>query len=525
MTASKLLNIVTRFLKVGLIIVLLYPDFSFGQIELQNAFPNLSFNDPLFLTNSGDGTNRVFVVEQDGIIKVFPNSSTAQTAKTFLNITDRVSSGGEMGLLGLAFHPNYETNGYFYVNYTAVNPLRTVISRFQVTANPDSANKNSEFQIMTFNQPNTNHNGGWLGFGPIDGYLYIASGDGGGSGDPNNNAQNITNLLGKILRINIANVPYSIPPTNPFYDSTGNVKKEIYAWGFRNPWRCSIDPLTNWFWAGDVGEGDWEEIDVVNNGKNYGWRCYEGNHSFNLNGCNYPVYTFPVWEYSHTEGFSITGGYVYRGNSIPALYGKYIYADYVTQKVWALTYDGVNTSNQFLLEAPGSVTSFGQDEFMELYLVSFDGNIYEFIDDVGCYDLNIAAGWNLVSVPFLNEDMAAANIFPNSSTPVYGYNGSYFVANTLVNGDGYWVKYNNSQTLQICGSRISFPVSVYNGWNLIGPFDNPIAIEDITTSPPNIIVSPYYGYQSGYIEVNILEPGKGYWVKTNTAGTIQLNSD
>jgi glucose/arabinose dehydrogenase len=350
------------------------------QYTIENAFPLLSFNDPLYLTHSGDGTDRIFIVEQDGVIKVFDNSPLSANPKTYLNINDRVSSGGEMGLLGLAFHPDYENNGYFYVNYTASNPRRTIISRFQVTSNPDSADKNSEFEILVFNQPFSNHNGGWIGFGPNDDYLYIATGDGGSGGDPDNYAQRIDNLLGKILRIDVdGGTPYSIPPTNPFTDSTGTVMKEIYAWGLRNPWRCSHDPVTGWLWAGDVGQNAWEEVDVVENGKNYGWRCYEGTHSYNLSGCNYPEYVDPVWEYSHSQGFSITGGYVYRGTGVPSLQGKYIYGDYGTRRLWALSYDGVNPpSNELILFMPGSISSFGVDQEQELYITSFNDSVYRF---------------------------------------------------------------------------------------------------------------------------------------------------
>lgn len=358
----------------------------YAQFTLQNAFPNLSFSSPVFLTHAGDGTNRIFIVEQAGKIKVFPNSQSTSTSKEFLNITDRVASGGEMGLLGLAFHPDYENNGYFYVNYTANSPRRTIISRFQVTSNPDSADKNSENQILVFNQPYSNHNGGWIGFGPNDGYLYIATGDGGSGGDPENYAQSINTLLGKILRIDVdGGTPYAIPPTNPFTDSTNaQVKKEIYAWGMRNPWRCSFDQETGLLWAGDVGQGSWEEIDIIENGKNYGWRCYEGNHTYNMSGCNYPEYILPVWEYSHSLGYSITGGYVYRGQNVPELSGKYIYADYGTKRVWALTYDGINPpSNELLLTAVNNPTSFGVDQSNELYIVGFNpGNIYRFTPTV-----------------------------------------------------------------------------------------------------------------------------------------------
>jgi glucose/arabinose dehydrogenase len=354
-----------------------------AQFILQNAFPNLTFSSPVFLTHAGDGTDRIFVIEQAGRIKVFPNSSNALLSKEFLNITNRVSSGGEKGLLGLAFHPDYETNGYFYVNYT--NATSTVISRFQVTPNADSADKNSEFQILTFTQPQPNHNGGWVGFGPDDGYLYIATGDGGGGGDQDNYAQRINTLLGKILRIDIdGGIPYTIPPTNPFVDSTNTlVKKEIYAWGMRNPWRCSFDPVTGWLWAGDVGQNAWEEIDIIENGKNYGWRCYEGTHTYNTSGCNYPEYVNPILEYGHGSECSITGGYVYRGPSVPELDGKYIYGDYCSSKIWSLEYDGITPPvNQYLLNATGSLASFGVDQQNELYLTSFNGRVYRFMPTV-----------------------------------------------------------------------------------------------------------------------------------------------
>jgi glucose/arabinose dehydrogenase len=363
-----------------------------AQFTLQNAFPNLTFTGPLFLTHAGDNTNRIFIVEQTGKIKVFPNSQSASNAKVFLDITNRIVSGGEQGLLGLAFHPNYETNGYFYLNYTTATT--TVIARFQVTSNPDSANKNSEFNILTIAQPYANHNGGWIGFRASDGYLYIATGDGGTSGstgDPLNNGQSLTTLLGKILRIDVdGGSPYTIPPTNPFYDSTNiNIKKEIYAWGFRNPWRCSFDPTTGWFWVADVGQSAWEEVDIIASGKNYGWRCYEGNHSYNTTGCNYPEYIYPIWEYGHSPECSITGGYVYRGPNVPELQGKYIYGDYCSRKIWALTYDGINpTSNQLLVTAGGSITSFGVDQNNEIHITSSDGKIYRFTPTITPVELS-----------------------------------------------------------------------------------------------------------------------------------------
>jgi hypothetical protein len=335
-------------------------------------------------------------------------------------------------------------------------------------------------------------------------------------------------LLGKILCIDVnGGTPYAIPLTNPFVDSTNvSIRKEIYAWGLRNPWRCSFDQATDRLWAGDVGQGSWEEVDIIENGKNYGWRCYEGNHTYDMSGCNYPDYVFPVWEYSHSLGFSITGGYVYRGPNLPELTGKYIYADYGTRKVWAISHDGITpTTNELLLTAPGSVTSFGEDEFKELYITSFNGRIYKFNSATGCGDINISVGWNLLSVPFLSSNMLTSNIFANSAAEVFGYNNGYFVADTLKNGNGYWVKYNNQLVTQVCGTRVSFPIQVSAGWNIIGPFAEQVAVENVTSTPPSIIISPFYGYGAGYFVEDILEPGKGYWVKTSLAGTIQINTN
>lgn len=367
-------------------LVLFFAALSFGQTyQLQVAFPNLTFSSALDLQHAGDGTDRIFVVERAGTIKVFPNQSSVTSTATFLDITDRVSAGGEMGLLGLAFHPNYENTGYLYVNYTVSSPTRaTRISRFSV--NPNNMNdalEESELILLTYNQPYTNHNGGQVSFGP-DGYLYIAAGDGGSGGDPQNYAQNKSSLLGKILRIDVDNPQggnqYGIPPTNPFAGNTQGYREEIYSLGMRNPWRFSFDTETGWLWCADVGQSAREEIDIIINGGNYGWRCYEGNLPYNTSGCG-PAsdYIFPIWDYPRSEGYSVTGGFVYRGPNLPGLFGKYIYGDYGSRKIWSIEYDGVNPAvNTHLLTAPGSITSFGVDQNQELYVVSFDGKVYRF---------------------------------------------------------------------------------------------------------------------------------------------------
>ncbi len=365
-----------------------------AQYTIQEAFPNLSFVNPVDLQYAPDGTDRIFVVEQSGIIKVFENNGNTTEVKTFLDITDRVTSGGETGLLGLAFHPDFASNGYFYVDYTTPNPLRTHVSRFQVTSDPDSADNSSELVLLEIAQPFSNHNGGRVSFGP-DGYLYVGMGDGGSGGDPNDNAQNRSVLLGKILRIDVDNpsggLNYGIPPTNPFVGNTQGWREEIYSYGMRNPWRFSFDPVTSKLWCGDVGQNAWEEIDTITSGGNYGWRCYEGNHEYNMTGCTGTDYLFPIWEYSHSNGCSITGGFVYRGNRRPELTGTYIYGDYCSRSVWSLDYSGVNLSNDLIGTAPSSILSFGIDMNNELYICCSNGKIYEYQSAVSA-PTNLQAG-------------------------------------------------------------------------------------------------------------------------------------
>lgn len=352
------------------------------QYALEQAFPNITITAPVDLQSiPDDESDRIFVVAQSGIIHVFPNEKTAPSAKQFLNITDRVTSGGEMGLLGLAFHPDYMQNGYFYVNYTTSTPQRrTVVSRFKVSSsNPDSADKSSELQLLTFNQPYTNHNGGQLAFGP-DGYLYIATGDGGSGGDPQGNSQNLSTMLGKILRIDVNNTTgslnYAIPPTNPFANDNTGKTKEIYSYGMRNPWRMSFDPVTGWLWCADVGQSAREEIDIIVNGGNYGWKTMEGTLCYSpTTGCDTSGKILPIWEYPRTQGYSVTGGYVYRGPNQPGLVGKYIYGDYGTKHIWAITYDGSAPAvNQNVLLSSGrSLSSFGVDRYGELYICDLSG--------------------------------------------------------------------------------------------------------------------------------------------------------
>ncbi len=373
-------------------------------------------NRPTHVTHAGDNSGRLFVVEQGGRIRIIKNG--VLQAAPFLDITSRVKSTfPEQGLLSVAFPPNYASKGYFYVDYTSYNGVGdTVIARYNVTANPDVADPNSEQIVLTISQPEANHNGGQLQFGP-EGYLYIGMGDGGGGGDNHGtigNAQDPATLLGKLLRINVepsapsltpapvtgdwlyyfpliaktpgSGIGYTIPATNP-YTQTAGYRGEIWALGLRNPWRFSFDRQTGDLYIADVGQDAWEEVDFQPassaGGENYGWRCYEGNHPYNTSGCKPPSsYVFPVAEYPHgtndSNGCSIIGGYVYRGSAYPSLQGIYFYADLCTARVWGLVNSG-GWQNQQLYQFSTSpyLTTFGEDQAGELYMAGQNGVLYQ----------------------------------------------------------------------------------------------------------------------------------------------------
>jgi len=340
------------------------------------------FDTPVGIYNAGDGSNRLFVVEQGGVIRVFNNSRDASVADVFLDISDRVLFGGEQGLLGLAFHPNFSDNGYFYVDYVADNPRRTVVARYSLfTDSPTQADKNSEMVVLEVEQPFSNHKGGQISFGP-DGYLYIALGDGGSGGDPLGNGQNRSTLLGKILRINVDSTTgllnYRIPVDNPFVGNAEGFREEIYAYGFRNPWRFSFDSKNGQLWAGDVGQNRIEEVDIVEKGRNYGWNTMEGSLCFNpSDGCDQIGLELPVWEYGHDLGIAVTGGFVYRGSRLTELVGAYIYGDYGSGRIWALRSNGDSSVNEEVVDTGLLIPSFGVDESNELFVCAFDGKIYQ----------------------------------------------------------------------------------------------------------------------------------------------------
>ncbi len=359
-----------------------------------NAFPNLEWEGwegtteegkpdplrPMVLTHAGDGSGNLFVASQHGMIHVFKNDSKVSEAKLFLNIREGVKhfrrpGANEEGLLGLAFHPDYKSNGKFYVYYTSQeDKLTSKVSEFKVSADdPMKADPESERVVMSIKQPFTNHNGGSMEFGS-DGYLYIGLGDGGSRNDPYANGQNLGTMMGKILRIDVNKTDgekgYGIPADNPFIDRDGALP-EIYSYGWRNPWRIHFDSKTGHLWAADVGQDLWEEVNIVEKGGNYGWSVKEASRLFGQKApFNKEEPIEPVWEYDHQIGKSITGGMVYNGDTVPELKGMYLYADYVTGRIWALDYD-VNSrkvkKNVSLIDGGMPVLAFGEDENGELY--------------------------------------------------------------------------------------------------------------------------------------------------------------
>lgn len=409
--------------KFTLVFLLLFCSLTFAQdIEIESFASG--FSSPIGIENAGD--SRLFIVERRGIIKIV-NDEGVTNAVAFLNIDGRVTNnGGEQGLLGLAFHPDYGTNGYFYVNYIN-NSGDTVVSRFSRDANDSNiADANSELILLTVDQPFSNHNGGDLAFG-ADGYLYIALGDGGSANDPGNRSQNLTTLLGKMLRIDVDNTSngnnYAIPSDNPFFGSTTN-QQEIWAYGLRNPWRFSFDSATNDLWIADVGQNEIEEINRVNfesAGVNYGWRCYEGNDAFNLSGCPaMNTLTFPVATYTHSSSgnfkCSITGGYRYRGTAQPNLQGLYFFADYCSNEIGILEEDGANWNMTFTEPFSGNNwVAFGEDIDGELYIAGVSsGTIYRIVDANLSVDENSLSSIKMYPNP--TEDLLTLDFGPAYSS-------------------------------------------------------------------------------------------------------------
>ena len=368
---------------------------------------------PSGIENAGDGSGRLFFVQQNGIIRVFRNGALVQ--QPFLDIRTKTTGSGERGLLGLAFPPGYAQKQRFYVDYTNLRG-DTVIAQYRTTSNPDVADPASETILLTIPQPFENHNGGQVRFGP-DGYLYVGMGDGGSGGDPQKNGQNLNALLGKILRIDVENSPGTIviPPSNPFVNTAG-ARPEIWALGMRNPWRFSFDRATGDLWIADVGQETYEEINfqpaASRGGENYGWNIMEGMHCFGTAICSTANFTLPVWEYTHASGCSISGGFMYRGNGSPGLRGLFLYADYCSGTIWALDHAGGKWSSRILLSSGFGVTTFGEDEAGELYIANQTNGTIHRIDG--------PTAPRVVDGAVVNAASFAAGVSPGSLATLFG---------------------------------------------------------------------------------------------------------
>ncbi len=363
-------------------------------IQLEPVISGLS--SPVLATSARDGSNRLFIVEQSGKIRVMA-SPTAATATTFLDLTAKISCCNERGLLGLAFHPQYATNRKFYVNYTRIFDGTTVVAEYQASAGDANVADTTERVLLTVDQPYTNHNGGKIAYGQ-DGFLYVGMGDGGSGNDPGNRAQNIEDLLGKMLRIDVnikaTGLEYALPSDNPFVGVAG--RDEIYATGLRNPWRFSFDRQTGELYAGDVGQGVIEEVDIIRRGGNYGWRVVEGTRCTNLGpgACNNSAFVAPIYEYQHGGGDcagSITGGYVYRGTRGTFLTGAYVFGDFCYGTITQLTNNNGTRQAQLLMDTAFFVSSFGEDEAGELYALSYGGTLYRFVSVAPRALMNVSA--------------------------------------------------------------------------------------------------------------------------------------
>jgi glucose/arabinose dehydrogenase len=364
--------------------IFLFSAASWGAVTIKAEPVVTGLSSPVDITHAGDGSGRLFITLQGGRVVIFDGVQIL--SPPFLDINSLVSSGGERGLLGAAFHPNYVGNGFFYVSYTDTAG-DSVIARYSVSLDPNRADPTSGVILLTIPQPFSNHNGGQLHFGP-DGYLYIGIGDGGSGGDPQNNGQDLETLLGKILRIDVdSGFPFTVPPDNPFVGVVG-AREEIWSFGLRNPWRFSFDRLTGDMFIGDVGQNSWEEVDFQpansTGGENYGWRLMEGNSCFNpAINCNNGTLTLPILVYDHSVGCSVTGGYLYRGSKNPNLNGLYLYGDFCSGLIWGAQEDGLGGWNTtVLLDTNFSISTFGEDESGEIYfahLSATDGTIYQVV--------------------------------------------------------------------------------------------------------------------------------------------------
>ncbi len=439
-------------LALSLIIPLVTATYSHAAVSSQ--LYTSGFTRPVFLTHAPADSAREFVVEQGGLIKIVKSGIVEGTP--FLDLSSEVTCCNERGLLGLAFHPDYQSNGYFYVNYTRAIDSATVISRFSVSTNPDSADDTSEMVLLIIQQPEANHNGGCLQFGP-DGMLYCGMGDGGGGFDQHGligNAQDPGTLLGKMIRLDVdAGAPY-VPGDNPWagVQAGFDTLDLIWAFGVRNPWRFSFDRATGDMYIGDVGQGTREEVDfqpaASPGGENYGWRCMEGDNCTGLSGCTCmdAALTNPVYDYANAGGeCAVTGGYVYRGCGAPELDGQYIFGDYCSARIWSITHDGTTATDTTELTADlnpggdiGLISSFGEDAAGELYIVDLTGQIFKVISDqpdCGTCSCPLQANLNADAVlDAVDLNLMIGVIFFNANDP---QDPNCPITRTDFNGDGF----------------------------------------------------------------------------------------
>lgn len=370
-------QIKSLFLGFGLLLVTL--PLQAAELSLSPMFGGKVFDQPVFMLQPPGNTQFWFVLEKGG--KVIRLRADGSERRLVLNLAKQVESGPmEAGLLGMAFHPGFTDNGQIFLSYTrAGEPLISVLARFRSRDGGKTIDPDSEERLLEVEQPYRNHNGGHIAFGP-DGYLYFGLGDGGSAGDPKGHGQNRNTLLGAMLRLDVNGVtPYAIPRNNPFADGGG--RPEVFAWGLRNPWRWSFDRQSGELWVGDVGQNEWEEVNLVKSGDNLGWNLWEGKHCYRRSDCSSEGMVMPRAEYSHRLGCSVTGGYVYRGKSLPSLSGHYIYGDYCSGRVWALDVNNPGAHPEEIFYSSRRIASFAEDHRGELYLLDFaGGRIFQLTD-------------------------------------------------------------------------------------------------------------------------------------------------
>ncbi|HEX9658720.1 MAG TPA: PQQ-dependent sugar dehydrogenase, partial [Rhodothermales bacterium] len=520
---------------------------------LVDPFPGVTFSAPIDLEALTDGSGRLFVVERAGRIKIFDNDPGVTNTKTFLDISSKVLTEGELGLLGIALHPDFATNGYVYAHY-ATSPQKSVIARFtRDETNPDTVATGSEEVVLEQTQPFQNHNGGKIQFGP-DGYLYIGFGDGGDAHDPFGHGQSKSTMLGAFLRLDVDGggsppdcgssgpTAYTVPADNPFVDGPGGDCDEIWAYGFRNPWRWSFDQEGT-LWVGDVGQGCREEIDRVAKMGNYGWDLMEGffchpdpptANDCTLeppDDCSSAGLNLPIHDYSRnltTGGRAVTGGFVYRGSTCaPYLTGAYVYGDYISGNIWAMAFAGDSlVSNSLLLDSGFNPVSFGEDADGELYVINPAGSLRRF--DCSAMESVVTVheeGWQQISLPVETISMKVTDALASASlgAPVFGFQeGRFGAVEWLEPGRGYLAYFAAADTIEYVGSLVDPRlIDVSAGWNLIGPFELDTAVGSITPTGANV-TSPFFGLSSGYSSVSTLESGRGYWVAVDSDGTLEL---